>query len=250
MDAALVIEAGAPEKARARGLGKQIRRRPRRRRFAWALIAAATSVVCAIALFVRGQEPPRDAAGAPPPNLSAIYQARDDLPPLLYVKSLDGGRAAARYVAQIRDSDGARRDTLTLGDPASAGPFLVAAARLSAAATGETMFFVDLARLAAESGLAVARASNGESDLALGPLIFALDVTLQGPRGYRDCLGFRFKSDGKASLFGLACGELDRPGERSALACLVTRLRATSDGAATGLSTMLGAEGAADSSSC
>jgi hypothetical protein len=251
MDAALV-EADAPAKARARGLAEGLasrKRRSSRGRIARTATAAVLLGLGVALMIWRGKDKP---AAAPQPAvsaLSAVFYARDDLAPLLYVKSLDGGQATADYRAEIRDSDAARRDTLTLGDPASKGAFLIASARLSGSAPVQPMFFVEMARLSAGIGLAVAHASPATAETRLGDGLIVSDVTLQGGDGDRACVGFRFNADAKADLAGLACGETARPSDRSALECLISRLRATPDGAALGLATIL-KESARDPSSC
>jgi hypothetical protein len=250
MDAALVEEADAPAKARALGFENeqapnQVVWRGRVARTA----AAAILLALGLALVLwRGNDKPT--APAPPSvsPLSTMFQPRDDLAPLLYVKSLDGGRAKADYRVEIRDGDGARRDTLTLGDPSSKGAFLVASARLSGGVSAQAMFFVDMARLSAAVGLSVAHASTATADTRLGDRLILSEVTLQGGEGERSCLGFRFNADAKADLAGLACGEIARPSDRAALECLISRLRATSDGEALGLATL--ANGGRDPSSC
>jgi hypothetical protein len=252
MDAALVDEADAPAKARAIGREQETpsrKGRSTRRRIARSAAAAALVALGVFLLFWRGND--RPAALSPPaaPPLSTVLQPRDDLAPLIYVKSLDGGRAKADYRAEVRDSDGERRDTLTLGDPSSKGAFLIASARLSGGASAQTMFFVEMARLSAEVGLSVAHASTAAADASLGDGLIASDVTLQGSEGDRSCVGFRFNADAKIDLAGLACGETSRSSDHDALECLISRLRATPDGAALGLSNVL-KDGARNPSSC
>jgi hypothetical protein len=251
MDVALVDEADAPANARALGHeGRSSHRggRSTRGRAAWTaaavLVALGVSVV-----FWRGHDKAPALAQPIPPALSSSFQPHDDLAPLLYVKSLDGGRATADYRAEIRDSDGARRDTLTLGDPSSNGAFLVASARLNGGASVRAMFFVEMARLSAEIGLSVVHASTAAADTSLGDAWVVSDLTLQGGQGDRSCLGFRFNSEAKTDLAGLACGETARSTDRGALECLISRLRTTPNGAALGLSNVLN-DVARDPSSC
>jgi hypothetical protein len=184
----------------------------------------------AIALF----HPSRDDAVPPPESAASSldFQVRGDLAPLLYVKSLDGGRAPTTYVAETRGDD--RRDALTLGDPFSDGPFLRASARLSKVAAPAPIFFVDLVRQAAEAGQAVVHASPPERDAALeGPTQIS-DLTLEAGDRQRACLGFRFKAEGGVDLSGLACGAVSQPVERVSLECLISRLQPTPAGAILG----------------
>jgi hypothetical protein len=239
MDAALVDEAGASARAGALVHEKGRPRRKGRSSLARTSTAAALFALGAAFIFWRGADKPTAPAPPAAPALSTVFQAHDDLPPLIYVRSLDGGRAVAGYRAEIRDSDGARRDTLTLGEPSSNGAFLVASARLSGGASAPAMFFVEMARLSAGIGLSIAHASAGVADTSLGGDLVVSDVTLEGGGGDRSCLGFRFNSDGKADLAGLACGETARPSARGALECLISRLRTTPDGAAVGLAPLI-----------
>jgi hypothetical protein len=222
-------ERRAEPRARSHGLARQI----------WfAMSLGATAVGAAALLFPdarRSPEPPEQK----PAVLSEFHQ-RADLPALLFVKALDGGKATASYEIATRDSDGARRDALTLGDPTSAGPFLRASARIGGGAVHSDLFFVELARVAAEIGEAVSRASSPQSDPAVGGSLLLSDLTLEAEGRQRACLGFRFNAAGAADLSGVACGAVGAPLERAALTCLIGRLEATPSGAAAGLGKVLG----------
>ena len=162
-----------------------------------------------------------------------------DLPPLLFVKTLDGGRATAAYETQVRDSDGARKDVLTLGDPSSDRPFLLASLRIGGASQRPSLFFVELAREAAEVGQAVARASAPEIDAAGGGATLYSEVTLEAGGRERACLGFRLAGTGAIDFSGVACGEVDMPLERDSLECLISHLAATPAGSTAGLDPVL-----------
>jgi hypothetical protein len=171
---------------------------------------------------------------------SKDFQARDDLPPLLYVSALEGGQAAAAYGAATRASDGARKDTLTLGDPLTDGPFLRAMIKIGGASTARpALFFVEIARQAAEIGQAVARAANPQDDAATGPTTLYSEVALDAGGRQRACLGFRFNGGGGIDLTGLACGGVGQSLQRGSLECLISRIEPTSAGAAAGIDKLL-----------
>ena len=152
------------------------------------------------------------------------------------MSALEGGQAAAAYDAATRESDGARKDTLTLGDPLSDGPFLRATIRMGAASTGRpALFFVEIARQAAELGQAVARAANPQSDPATGATALYSEVALDAGGRQRACLGFRFNGGRAVDLTGLACGGVGQPLERGSLECLISRIEPTSAGVAAGV---------------
>jgi hypothetical protein len=202
----------------------------------------------AIVLSLSPHRDPRPMTAAPAKG-SAEFHPQDDLPALLFVKALDGGKAAAAYEAQARDSDGARRDALTLGDPSSEGPFLRASARIGAISTRSSLFFVELAREAAEVGQAVAHASTPQAEADGGGAVLLSDVTLEADGHQRACLGFHFNAVGAAVLSGVACGAVGAPLERAALTCLIGRLEASPAGAAAGFGKILSAA-SREQSSC
>jgi hypothetical protein len=240
MNAGWVEPVALPSEARLDGVEWTRDDRRRRRKGATARVWLAVGLaLAATGAFVmspyahRDDQPRAPVVSAPSPE----FRQRD-LPPLLFAKALDGGAASATYEAQARESDGARRDALTLGDPATDGPFLRASARVGGM-TRPPLFFVELAREAAEVGQAVAHASSPEAD---GPLLLS-EVTLDADGRERACLGFRFNGAGTADLSGLACGANGAPLDRAALMCLIGRIEATPAGAQTGLGKILSAAG-------
>ena len=242
MDAGWAEPGALPSEAALGGLDDWDRRRPRRRGAAprrVLLAAFAASLLAmggAMEFFPaarRGAEAPATISAAP----AREFQPRNDLPPLLYVKALDGGQAAAAYEAETRASDGARKDALTLGDPFSDGPFLRASLRIGGAATPPPLFFVEIARQAAEIGLAVGRASDPPANGA--PILYS-DVALDAAGAERACLGFRFNSRSPVDFSGLACGGAGQPLDRASLECLISRIAPTAAGAAAGLDRLNG----------
>ena len=195
------------------------------------LAAIAVAAVGFSPLRRQNTEPP--AAVAAPP--AKDFQARAELPALFYVRALEDGQAAAAYQATARDGDGARKDALTLGDPFSDGPFLRATARIGGISPQQSLFFVDMARQAAEIGEAVAHAANPQ---APGGGMLSSEITLEAGGRQRACLGFRF-AGASTDLSGLACGGTDQPLDRAGLECLISRIEPTAAGAAAGLDKLL-----------
>jgi hypothetical protein len=246
VNAGLVEPVALPSEARLDGVEwTRNNDRPQRNGSGARLWLAMGLALATTGAFLMSPYPRHDAQSPAPvvPALSSEFH-QSDLPPLVFARALDGGAAAAAYEAQSRESDGARRDALTLGDPMTDGPFLRASARVGGM-TRTPLFFVELAREAAEVGQAVAHASSPQAD---GALLLS-DVTLDTDGRQRACLGFRFNGVGAADLSGLACGATGAALERSALMCLIGRLEATPAGAQTGIGKILNAA-AAERSPC
>lgn len=244
MDAGWAEPGALPSEAALGGLDEW-ERRPRRsgaakRRLLLAALAAALLAAGVAMEFFPAAQRHADAPAAISAAPAREFQPRSDLPPLLYVKALDGGQAAAAYEAEARASDGARKDALTLGDPFSDGPFLRASLRIGGAAAGPPLFFVEIARQAAEIGQAVGRASDPPANGA--PILYS-DVTLEAAGAERACLGFRFNSLPLVDLSGLACAGAGRPLDRASLECLISRIAPTAAGAAAGLDGLNGLAG-------
>jgi len=241
MDAGWAEPSALPSEATLGGLDDWDRRRPRsgaaKRRLLLAAFAAALLAAGVAMQFFPSAQRQAEAPAAISAAPAREFQPRSDLPPLLYVKALDGGEAAAAYEAETRARDGARKDALTLGDPFSDGPFLRASLRIGDATAHTPLFFVELARQAAEIGEAVGRASDPPANGA--PILYS-DVTLEAAGVERACLGFRFNSLPRVDLSGLACAGAGRPADRASLECLVSRLAPTAAGAAAGLDELKG----------
>jgi hypothetical protein len=215
--------------------GVKRQNRPRAARRAWLVLGLAA--IAAIAVLLSPSMRRRvDAPVAPNPMAPlAEFQSRSDLPALFNVKAIGGGEAASAYDAEIRASDGARKDSLTLGDPFAEGPFLRATARVGGRSGRSALFFVEVARQAAELGEAVARASNPE----IGEGALYSDVTLEAGGRQRACLAFRVSGPSPNDFAGLACGGAGQAFERASLACLISRIQPTGAGATAGLDQLL-----------
>ena len=232
------VEPGALPSGSALGGIEQWNTRPARRKVVsagrlWFACALAALAIAAIGFspLTRRSEAPTSAISVPVKD----FVRRNDVPPLLRIGALDGGEVRAAYEATTRDGDGARKDALTLGEPFSDGPFLRATVRIGGISTRDSLFFVDMARQAAEIGEAVARAANPQADQD-GAIVS--DITLEAGARQRECLGFRF-GGGSSDLSGLACGGAGQPLDRAGLECLISRIEPTAAGAAAGLDKLL-----------
>lgn len=201
--------------------------------FPWLRVCLASSAVAA-ALVVLARQPelhPFEASARPRIELASSHAPppaweRMPQPTALYaIDAPDLQGLPIRHEAR-RDPEGARDDTLTFG-AAEDGlkPYFQLVVRLSAQPErSEASFFVDLARRAAEAGLAVTRsASPGGVRTKFGTAEVA-DVTLAGD-AERACLAFRLP--GSEALFragGWFCGASDPPPSRDRLACLIDGL--------------------------
>ena len=128
--------------------------------------------------------------------------------------------AARRHVA------GGRQDMLTFGHLAGRALYLrLAFYRFGDEDIRSAPFFVELARRAAEDGLAIAR-SEQPSPLAtrLGDFDTA-EATLRGPAGEHACLAYRLERPVPGlRISGYACGTSAQPIKRRALACILDNL--------------------------
>jgi hypothetical protein len=135
------------------------------------------------------------------------------------------------YAAR-RDSFDAREDALTFGAAEADGrPHFRLVAHRSPEPQPTASFFVDLARRAADAGLAVARSAPADGLRTKFGTAEAADVVLAGG-SERACLAFRFAHQDIAwRLGGWLCGTEGRPAGRRQLACLLdsVSLRAADD---------------------
>jgi hypothetical protein len=146
----------------------------------------------------------------------------------------DFAKLPLRYSARRDETRSARQDTLAYGMPKPGEPYLrITFYRTGAEPIVETTLFVDMARLAAEAGLAVTR--NGRPtlvDTRFG--VFEVsDVTVAGKGPAATCLGFRHargSSNEPLTISGLACGSAAKPIDRAALACTLDRIDLVSAG--------------------
>jgi hypothetical protein len=217
--------------------------KPRRVRGLRRWLAAGLAVAAIAGLFaareLRMSSKPH--TGDTPAQASAFHR-RDDLAPLMTLRMRDGVREATGYQTLIRESDGERRDSLTLGDPQSDGAFFRATVRVMGPTSAAADLFVSLAREAATMGLAIDRASSPEPYVSERGGLLVSDLVVEGARR-RACIGFRVTGDaGLPDISGIACGAAGKLIERQALDCFLDRVRATPAGIATGIDKLLGSD--------
>lgn len=147
------------------------------------------------------------------------------------------------YEARRNRIGGGREDVLTFGRLDAKTPFLrLMLYRVGAERAPQAAFFVDLARMAAMTGLSITR-SLAPSELATRFGGFAAaDIDLAaGIETPRPCLGFLGAALGaNFRISGFACGSATLPMSRPALSCLLDRLDLNSAGEDTALAEFFG----------
>ena len=166
---------------------------------------------------------------APPPVERVRPEWSEIIKPIaLYgLATPEFGKEPRLYEAKRHMSGAGRLDALTFGTfDADDKRFLnIAIYRVGAETPGEFSFFVDLARRAAASGLAIARSSQPSAlDTRFGAFEVA-DVTLRGGSEDRACLGFRMnRAEPALRISGFACPSSDAGLDKAAFACTLERL--------------------------
>jgi hypothetical protein len=158
---------------------------------------------------------------APPPLWQPIAR-----PAVLFTADMPDLQGLPFAYEARRDGDDAREDTLTFGTAeADARPYVRVTGRQSTQPEPQgSSFFVDLARRAADAGLAVARSTPASGLPTKFGLAEAADLALSGSVE-RACLGFRLSHpDAAFRLGGWLCGPGGQPPSRRQLACLIDGL--------------------------
>ncbi len=149
------------------------------------------------------------------------------------LESAEFGREPRLYAARRNVAGGGREDTLAFG-PASPGdePSLrLAIYRIGQEAAPHPRFFVDMARLAAQAGLAVTHSAQPGGMATRFGAFETADISLTSPRGEAACLGYRLEAPAPGlRIAGYACGAPGRPMDRRTLACVLDRLDLVSAG--------------------
>jgi hypothetical protein len=136
------------------------------------------------------------------------------------------------YEARRRNLDGGRDDILTFGSFDGPLAFMqLSIFRAQQEAIPISSFFLDIARIAADAGLAVGHSTvPAPLNTRFGPFDVA-DVALGQANTPTNCLGFRFFAGlPRLRIAGLYCGTATHPADRSALRCLINRLDLVSAG--------------------
>ncbi len=208
---------------------------PRPRRFRWRLPVLALATLVAgwgLVLLAEADAPLPSAhveqAAAPAPAWMQINR-----PIALYaLEAPEVTKLSLSYEARRHQSGGGRQDILTYGAPKPDSAYVrLVLYRLGTEEAANAPFFVELARRAADDGLAVTKSQAplplstrfGEAEVA--------DVSLATAEGKGlPCLGFRMEAEGLAwHMTGFACGG-GTALPRSALQCMFDRLDLMSAG--------------------
>lgn len=134
-------------------------------------------------------------------------------------------KEAVAFSARQHNTGGGREDVFAVGDPAEGGAHgRVVAYQPGGEARAVGTFFLEIARRAAEAGLAVARTElPGALPTRFGPAETAETVFI-GEGGNRACLAFRLEPEGATlRLAGWLCGAGGRT-DPAQLACLIDSL--------------------------
>jgi hypothetical protein len=219
--------------------------RRRRSAFPWLRLCLGSGAVTALMVLAHGPEPsPADA-----PDWAVIEPAPISAPPPVWEALAQPAAIYAVTAADVQDlpfahnarrgRDGAREDTLTFGTAEDgAQPYARIVARRSLQPDlHEPSFFVDLARRAADAGLAVSRSAPASGLLTKFGSAEAADAALTGAAD-RACLAFRLaRPEAALRVGGWLCGAGGEPPSRHRLACLIDglSLRSAEDAALSAL---------------
>jgi hypothetical protein len=189
------------------------------------LLGTALGLALTIIVFYPNPNPKMEKAGLPsPPKLSWAPVVQPT--PLYGLDAPDWLGPPGPYAARSHFPDGGRDDSVSFGRFSAENPLLrLSIYRAQQEDLPTTSFFLDLTRMAAESGLWVGR-STITTPLATRFGIFeAADLALAERDQAGNCLGFRFLESGlKLRIVGFYCGTAMRPADRDDLACLIDRL--------------------------
>ena len=218
------MEAGLPRRAaRARRAGE----------LPWLRMAVVSAVSVAALAYLAEQDgpegvPSRPLPARPPPALSAPAASWQPVPNAPSLFALDAPQLKGQpAVVEVRSTRrGAREDLLEFGRFADATtPFVrLVVTRSPGEAAPPSSLFVDLARRAAEAGMAVTRSAPGA---ALATKFGAFEATpiALAAEGSRACIGFRGQhADVSFRVLGWFCGSAAAPATREALVCIVDGL--------------------------
>ncbi len=215
---------------RSRRPAPGMRSRRRRSGFPWLRLCFGTGAVAALIVLAKQPEAPLSGAPiwaavepapttAPQPNWEPVTLSA----PAYAIAAPDLQELPLAYEAR-RDREGAREDVLTFGTVEDASRLYARVVARQAPASGEARFYIDLARRAAEAGLAVARSAPA-TGLAtkFGPAEVA-DVALSGAAD-RACLAFRLSRPEVAwRIGGWLCGAGGEPPSGRQLTCIIDGL--------------------------
>lgn len=205
-----------------------------RRRLPWIRLGLSSAATVALLAYMApppGLPPlrPADLAVPPPPLLLAPPPrwTHLDRPDIALGIDAPGFAGLATVHAARRHAGGAREDTLAFGTFRDDGAHLQVSLVRDEEEAVRRSFFVDLARRAADAGLAVVRTEQATMMTTKFGVLEAADIVLEDGRS-RGCLAFRLPDpEGSVRLFGWHCGAGK---SRAALACVIDGLTLLDDG--------------------
>lgn len=189
-------------------------------------ISVLLGAVC-LAAWWSGREPKRREAEAPAAAALPVWREISPAPELAVIEAPGLAHYAQRHETWQNRENGARRHILEFsGAEGGSAPALRLVIELPGSEPPpEQPFFVEIARRAAEAGLAVVRAAQPSPlPTRLGTFEAAETGLARGEGDIAACSGFRYINEKPClRISGFACGELAGPPGR-ALACLIGRL--------------------------
>lgn len=187
---------------------------------------------------------PRPAPDAPIPLPEPAQRRPDWVDLLRAVPDIQFAGETARerrsHAVQQHEPGGGRRDMIATTGPD--GDLRLVLYRPGQEYRGAVSLHLDMARLAAQAGLAVIASGQAAALATRFGSFEASDIRLSGDQGERNCTGFRssLERDGQRLLVvGLSCGTGAEVPERALTACRINRLEAA-PGAAQELRRWLG----------
>jgi hypothetical protein len=186
----------------------------------------ATCLVCLLAAL---PSPSRPAAPRLPPTPAEAPSAAwlDTIKPIeiFHLETTELAKSVKTYISRRSLTGGGRQDTISVGTLGSDEPAL----RLRLYRRGSETYapapvFADVARLAAETGLSVARSGLPDLMTTRFGRFQVIEVALSaGTPPARPCSGFRLDSPA-LTVTGLVCGGKTAAMTRERLACVLERL--------------------------
>ncbi|UDL96431.1 hypothetical protein LGH83_09750 [Lichenihabitans sp. PAMC28606] len=219
---------------------------------AWLLVFFATllglvglAALPSLNASARGVEPePAQAAAIPAsnpdvtaaiPNASRSWVEVNRPIPLFELAGSDFAKLPVVYAARRKPAGTGRQDMLRFGSFGGEGPYLdLSITRLDGTADAAPGLFVDMARLAASSNLAVVRSGLATTMPTRFGDVSAADLSVARGTTIAPCLGFRLvqgaADTGPVAILGFACGTDAKPMDRHTLACVIDRIDLISAG--------------------
>jgi hypothetical protein len=217
-------------------------------------VLLAVLLVLAVAGLLRDWPKAGAPAAAPAPAPAFVWAEIGRPLPLFDLSAPMFGRERPAYAARRHVAGGGREDTLALGVFGGPRPFLrFSLYRHGGEEVADAEYFVDMARRAASSGLAVKGADLPRALPTRFGTFESAPLQLSGPSGVvrGNCRGFRLDIAAPAlTMGGLLCGGGDEAIAAADVACVIDRLDLVSAGQDRALADFFGAAQARKSRAC